>query len=117
MDAVADRLKELVEETCLDLDAELLEMEIMPDHVHLLVEVHPQYGVHKLIKHIKGRSSRILRDEFPLLKSRLPTLWSNSYFVSTVGGAPLEAVKQYIQSQKRSEKRPGRRSNADNSEL
>ena len=49
---------------------------------------------------IKGRSSRLLRDEYPWLKSRLPTLWTNSYFVSTVGGAPLKTVRQYIENQK-----------------
>jgi putative transposase len=80
--------------------AELIELEIMPDHVHLLVEVDPQYGVHRLIKQIKGQTSRILRQEFPEIKSRIPTLWTNSYFVSTVGGAPLSAIKQYIENQK-----------------
>jgi len=75
-------------------------MEIMPDHVHLLVEVDPQFGIHRLIKTIKGRTSRVLRLEFKQLKSRLPTLWTNSYFVSTVGGAPLEIIKQYIENQK-----------------
>src|SRR5437868_10194907 len=62
-------------------------LEIMPDHVHVLVEVDPQLGVHRLVKHLKGVSSHSLRQEFRTLKSRLPTLWMNSYFVSTVGGA------------------------------
>jgi putative transposase len=68
--------------------------------VHLLVEVDPQYGIHKLVKQIKGATSRTLRLEFSQIKSRLPTLWTNSYFVSTVGGAPLAMVKQYIENQK-----------------
>jgi len=72
----------------------------MPDHVHALVEVHPQYGIHRLVKAMKGVSSRVLRSEFPWLRSRLPTLWTNSYFVSTVGGAPLSVIKQYIENQK-----------------
>jgi len=80
-------------------------MEVMPDHVHMLVEVDPQFGIHLLIKRMKGRSSRLLRQEFPKLKSRLPTLWTNSYFVSTVGGAPPAMLKQYIESQRRSESR------------
>lgn len=80
--------------------AEIIEMEVMPDHVHLLVEVDPQFGIHRLVKLMKGRSSRILRQEFPWLRSRLPTLWTNSYFVSTVGGAPLAVIKQYIENQK-----------------
>lgn len=94
------RLKQIVRDVCLELDAEILEMETMPDHIHLLVEVDPQFGIHRLVKRIKGRSSRILRQEFKSLKSRLPTLWTNSYFVSTVGGAPLAIIKQYIEQQK-----------------
>lgn len=94
------RLEELITETCERLKVEIIEMEIMPDHVHLLMEVDPQYGVHKVVKQIKGYSSRILREDFPFLKSRLPSLWTNSYFVSTVGGAPLAVIKQYIQNQK-----------------
>jgi len=72
----------------------------MSDHVHLLVEVDPQFGIHRLIKLMKGRSSKLIRAEFAWIKSRLPTLWTNSYFVSTIGGAPLEVVKQYIEQQK-----------------
>lgn len=72
----------------------------MPDHVHLLVEVDPQFGIHRLIKLMKGRSSSLIREEFKWIKSRLPTLWTNSYFVSTIGGAPLEVIKQYIEQQK-----------------
>jgi IS605 OrfB family transposase len=98
------RLKELIKETCDLLNVEIIEMEIMPDHVHLLMEVDPQFGVHKAVKQIKGYSSKVLRTEFPWLKSRLPSLWTNSYFVSTVGGAPLAVIKQYIENQKRSVK-------------
>ena len=94
------RLKQIVREVCGELGAEIIEMETMPDHIHLLVEVDPQFGIHRLVKRIKGRSSRILRQEFKSLKSRLPTLWTNSYFVSTVGGAPLAIIKQYIEQQK-----------------
>ena len=79
---------------------EILEMEIMPDHVHLLVEIDPQFGVHKAVKRFKSASSRYLRSCFPHLKSRLPTLWTNSYFVATVGGAPLDVIKQRIRYRK-----------------
>jgi len=96
------RLKELIQETCIELQSELIELEIMPDHVRLLVEVDPQFGVHKVIKTIKGKTSRILRKEFPILTSKIPTLWTNSYFISTVGGTPLEIIKQYIENQKTS---------------
>ena len=99
-DEIATRLKELIIETAEGINADVIEMEVMPDHVHLLVEVDPQYGINKAVRHIKGVSSHVLRSEFPSLKSRLPTLWTNSYFISTVGGAPLSAIKQYIENQK-----------------
>lgn len=97
---VEQRLKALLWATIAEYQSTLLEMEVMPDHVHLLVEVDPQFGIHRLVKNLKGRTSRVLRQEFPHLKSRLPTLWTNSYFVATVGGAPLGAIKQYIENQK-----------------
>ena len=100
VEGVDERLKELIRETCSRLNTDLLEMEVMPDHVHLLIEVDPQFGIHKAVKRLKGYSSRILREEFPWLRSRIPSLWTNSYFVSTVGGAPLSVIKQYIENQK-----------------
>ena len=95
------RLAEIIQSVCTECCADIIRMEVMPDHVHLLVEVDPQYGIHRLVRAIKGRSSRLLRQEFPRLKSRLPTLWTNAYFVATVGSAPLEVIKQYIENQKR----------------
>lgn len=97
---VDTRLKEILQQVAVEFQAEIIEMEVMEDHVHILIEVDPQFGIAKLVRYMKGRSSRLLRHEFPWLKSRLPTLWTNSYFVSTVGGAPLSAVKQYIENQK-----------------
>ena len=100
VDGVSERLSEILHQVAKELEAELLEMEIMPDHVHILCEVDPQFGIHRLVKRLKGRSSRLLRQEFSSLRSRLPTLWTNSYFVATVGGAPLSIIKQYIENQK-----------------
>ena len=94
------RLKEIIHQTATELQSEVIELEVKPDHVHVLCEVDPQFGIHRLTKRLKGRSSRLLRQEFPWLKSRLPTLWTNSYFVATVGGAPLAVIKQYIEQQK-----------------
>ena len=105
VNGVADRLNELIREVCKEIQVEIIEMEIMPDHIHLLLEVDPQFGVHKAVKKIKGRTSRILRQEFDFLRTKLPTLWTNSYFVSTVGGAPLEIIKQYIENQKTSQRK------------
>ncbi|WP_416904494.1 IS200/IS605 family transposase [Micromonospora echinospora] len=97
---VDERLKEIIREVCAERNAPIEAIETMPDHVHLLVVVDPQYGIHRLVKQIKGRSSRLLRQEFPHLKSRMPTLWTNSYFVATTGGATLEAVKRYVENQR-----------------
>ena len=101
---IETRFKELVQEICTEFNIDLLEMKVMPDHVHLLLEVDPQFGIHKAIKTIKGKTSRILRSEFKSLTTRIPSLWTNSYFVSTVGGAPLSIIKQYIESQKTSQR-------------
>ena len=98
--AVDERLKQLIREVATDTRCEIIELEVMPDHVHILVEVDPQFGIHRFVKMAKGRSSRFLRKEYVQLRTRLPTLWTNSYFVSTVGGAPLAIIKQYIENQK-----------------
>lgn len=97
---VDERLKQIIREVCAEHACEILELEIMPDHVHLLVDCDPQLGINTLVRRIKGRSSRVLRDEFPSLKRRIPTLWTNAYFVTTVGGAPLSLVKQYVENQR-----------------
>jgi putative transposase len=99
-DAIAERLRAILHEVCAAQGADVLELEVLPDHVHLLVECDPQFGIHRLIKLCKGRSSRLLRQEFPQLRRRLPSLWTNSYFVSTLGGAPLAVIMQYIENQK-----------------
>ncbi len=95
------RLKELIKLKAGEMQCEVLELEVQPDHVHLLIEVNPQFGIHKALKRIKGATSHDLRNDphFKWLRSRLPSLWTNSYFVSTVGGASLDVVKRYIQNQ------------------
>ncbi len=100
VEQIAERLHHLIHEVCDEHQAEVVSLEVMPDHVHLLVGCDPHFGIHKLVRLIKGRSSRFLRQEFPSLKRKLPTLWTNSYFVSTVGGAPLAVMKQYVENQK-----------------
>lgn len=96
----AIRLKELIRQKASEFKSEIIELEVMPDHVHLLVEVDPQFGIHRLIKNIKGYTSRVMRQEFRALRTRIPTLWTNSYCVITCGGAPLSVIKQYIENQK-----------------
>jgi putative transposase len=100
IDGVDARLKAMIPQVCTEVNAAMLQLAVMPGHVHLLVDVDPQYGIHRQVKRVKGRSSRLLRLEYPWLRSRLPTLWTNAYFVSTVGGAPLEVITHYIEQQK-----------------
>lgn len=97
---MAAQPKEIITEVIAEKEAWLIELDTMPDHVHLLVEVDPQFGIHKLVKVIKSRSSRVLREEFPWLRSGLTSLWTNSYFVAAVGGAPLTVIKRYVENQK-----------------
>lgn len=100
VNGVDERLKQILQDVAQQYHAEIIEMEVMPDHVHVLIGVDPQFGVHRLVRMMKGRSSHHLRQEFRWLRSRIPTLWTNSYFVATVGGAPLQVIKQYIENQK-----------------
>jgi putative transposase len=79
---------------------ETIEMEVMPDYVHLLVGCVTQFGIHRLVKYLKGISSRRLRQEFPGFKRKMPSLWTNSYFVVTTGGVTLETFKRYVEGQK-----------------
>ena len=92
--------KNIIHNVANELNVEILELEVMPDHVHLLIDVDPQFGVHKFIKTVKGKSSRLLREQHKTLRTRVPTLWTNSYFVSTVGGVTLDIIKKYIEEQK-----------------
>lgn len=96
---VGDRLVEIVHEVCDERGATVAEVTAADDHVRLLVTVDPRYGIHRLVKQIKGRSSRVLRQEFKPCRTRVQTLWTNSYFVATVGGAPPTAVEDYIADQ------------------
>jgi putative transposase len=93
-------LKTIIKEVARDTRSTVIEMQVLPDHVHVLVECDPQFGIHRVIKRMKGRSSHDLRKKYPWLRSRIPTLWTNSYFVATVGSVSLETVKKYIEDQK-----------------
>ena len=75
-------------------------MEVMPDHVHLFLEADPTDAPHRIVHQIKGFTSHELRQRFPSLRSRLPTLWSRSYFIASVGSVTEQAVRLYIESQK-----------------
>jgi putative transposase len=99
-DAVAARMKELVLAKQTDYGYTVIEMEVMSDHVHLLLNVDPRAGINVVVGKLKGFTSHKLRNEFPWPKKRLPTLWIRSKFISTVGAVTLDVVQQYIESQK-----------------
>ena len=94
------RLKQLVRQKAKDLDCSVIAMETMPDHVHFFIQAPPILAPNQIVGKIKGYSSRILRKEFTRLRSRLPTLWSRSYFVSTHGHVSARTIRQYVEEQK-----------------
>lgn len=97
---VDTRLKELLTETAAEHGIAILDLKVMPDHVHLFVESDPTLCVAEIVNRLKGRTSRALRREFPSLRSRLPTLWSRSYFAATVGAVSEATIRRYIEAQK-----------------
>jgi putative transposase len=102
---VRDRLDVLIREKCAEHDWSVVVLEMEPDHVHLVVKAHPKHAPSYVANQLKGFTSHVLRAEFPHLRSRLPTLWSRSYFVATVGAVSAETVRRYIDTQN---ERPGR---------
>jgi len=99
-DAVAARMKELMLAKQAAYGYSVIEMEVLPDQVHLLLDVDPRVGINAVVGKIKGFTSHELRNEFPWIKQRLPTLWTRSKFISTVGAVTLDVVQQYIEHQK-----------------
>ena len=100
---ILQRLKEIFNETCEQMDCELLEFGGEDDHVHLLVSLHPKVAMSNLAGKLKGKSSYFLRKEFsePLKKKLWGNrLWSSSYCVVSTGGVSIDVVKQYIQNQR-----------------
>ena len=101
MEGIDERLKVLLLEKAADLDIQIEKMEVMPDHVHLFIKSKPTLAIHHIINQLKGYSSVILRREFPKLKSRLPTLWTRSYYVESIGHISKETITRYIEDQKK----------------
>ena len=94
------RLKEILYDIAEEIDVEIMTLEVMPDHVHMFIEFDPRINLHNVVKRLKGRSSHILREEYPSLKKKLPSLWTRSYFSCTIGHISEETIKQYVESQK-----------------
>lgn len=98
-DLVKTRCEELIRAKCAEHDWPIVALDIEPDHVHLFVKTHPKHSPSYVANQLKGFTSRALRDEFPHLRSRLPTLWSRSFFAATVGAVSAAAVQRYIDTQ------------------
>lgn len=97
---IEKRLKEIIDEVCSEKGVELKAIEVMPNHVHVLIDVDPRQPLHLLIKAFKGRTSNKLRKEFKILTTRVPSLWTRSYFCCTVGHISEEIIQKYIEEQK-----------------
>jgi len=97
---VDERLKALFGEVADEHGMTIHATEVMPDHVHLFVEADPTLCVAEIVNRFKGRTSRLLRQEFPFLRSRLPSLWSRSYFAASVGAVSEATIRRYIEAQK-----------------
>ncbi len=101
VDKVKERLGGILQQVAQEKQVKILALEIQPDHLHIFVSCSPQMMVHKLVKALKGRSSYYLRREFSQLL-KLPSLWTNSYFVSTAGNVSNETIRKYIEAQSKS---------------
>jgi putative transposase len=100
VDAVAVRLRDLIVEIVVEHGWALIELAVHPDHVHVVVRGMPTDQPHLIVRALKGRTSRVLRQEFPHLKRRLPTLWTRSYFSATAGNVSAATIQRYIEAQK-----------------
>lgn len=96
---IGRRCDELIRTRCDERDWRVVALEVMPDHVRLFVKAHPADSPAHIANQLKGFTSRVLRQEFPSLRSRLPTLWSRSFFAVTVGAVSAMAVRRYLDSQ------------------
>jgi putative transposase len=99
---IEKRITDLIREKSILIGIQIEVMEIMPDHLHLFVKSKPTMAPHWIVQQLKGYTSRILRQEFSSLKSRLPTLWTRSYYIESCGHISEDVVKKYIEDQKRS---------------
>ena len=97
---VAERLKALLAVKAEELHVTLHTLEVMSDHVHIFVESDPSVAPAKLAAQFKGYTSRVLRQEFRHLRSQLPSLWSRSYYIGSVGHVSAATVRRYIDNQK-----------------
>lgn len=99
-DGVEERLREILYEVAELNEIDIKSLEIMPDHVQIMIEFDPRLTLHKVIRLLKDNSARILREEFPSLKRRIPSLWTRNYLSCSVGDISEDTIQKYIESQK-----------------
>ena len=97
---IAKRARDLIRKKAEDLDCKVISLEVQPDHIHLFIQGSPIMTPNEIVGAIKGYTSHELRKEFKELRTRLPTLWSRSYFVSTHGHISDKTIEKYIAEQK-----------------
>jgi len=97
---IEQRLKQLLKQKAKENDWKIETLEIMPNYVHIFIKANPVASPHWIIQQFKGYSSNILRKEFPKLKSKLPTLWTRSYYCESIGHISENTIKKYIKDQK-----------------
>lgn len=99
--AVGLRLRDLIRQTCMTLDVEIIKGHVAVDHVHLLVSVPPQVSISDLMRRIKGRSSRLMLDEFDDLSRQYwgRHLWARGYFAVSSGNVTDTVIARYIELQ------------------
>ncbi|MBE9078053.1 IS200/IS605 family transposase [Romeria aff. gracilis LEGE 07310] len=97
---VDDRLKALIYQAVKEIDCEVIALETHYDHVHLFVNTHPRLAPYQVMHKVKGFTAHALRAEYPWLKTKLPSLWTRSYFVSTAGNVSGDTIKRYVEEQK-----------------
>lgn len=101
IEGVDVRLKEILQEIADERGYIIEKMEVMPDHVHVFIKAPPTETVAKIANQLKGRTSHVLREEFPWLRSRIPSLWTRSYYAESIGHISEETIKRYIADQKK----------------
>jgi putative transposase len=100
-DDIQKRLKTLLLEKAMQCDINIEQMEIMEDHVHIFLKAKPSASPHWIVQQLKGYTSRILRREFSSIKTRLPSLWTRSYYIETIGHISEHTIRKYIEDQKK----------------
>lgn len=99
---VEHALRSLIVAKAAELYCEIVALEVMPDHVHLFLKAPPTHAPQHIANQIKGYTSHELREKFPALKSRLPSMWSRSYYVGSAGTVSAATIQKYIEQQKES---------------